>query len=94
LLGFTKFLYGYIDGVFKTCIRLDHWIWCFFIKQTVNRLCIKSVGFKACTKWKDPFTLMRYDWCEYFSIRKTLQQSIETAKKYFCVSTDKAQIIL
>jgi hypothetical protein len=24
LLGFTKFLYGYIDGVFKTCIRLDH----------------------------------------------------------------------
>ena len=40
---------------------------------------------------KDPFTLMRMIDVNVFNTDKTIQQSIEKgAKKYFCVSTDKA----
>jgi FlaA1/EpsC-like NDP-sugar epimerase len=40
---------------------------------------------------KDPFTLMRMIDVNVFNTDKTIQQSIDCgAKKYFCVSTDKA----
>ncbi len=40
---------------------------------------------------KDPFTLMRMIDVNIFNTNKTLQQAIDKgAKKYFCVSTDKA----
>ena len=40
---------------------------------------------------KIPFTLMRMIDVNIFNTDKTIQQSIENgAKKYFCVSTDKA----
>ncbi|EHH2506069.1 UDP-N-acetylglucosamine 4,6-dehydratase [Vibrio parahaemolyticus] len=85
--------FGYIDGDFQTfaldigSIEFDT-----FIKSdgqfdyVLNLSALKHVRSE-----KDPFTLMRMIDVNVFNTDKTIQQSIESgAKKYFCVSTDKA----
>ena len=85
--------YGYIDGDFQTfdldigSVEYDG-----FIKSdgaydyVLNLSALKHVRSE-----KDPFTLMRMIDVNVFNTDKTIQQSIDaSAKKYFCVSTDKA----
>lgn len=85
--------HGYIDGDFQT-FALD-------IGSTEYDAFIKSDGkydyvlnlsaLKHVRSEKDPYTLMRMIDVNVFNTEKTLEQSIENgAKKYFCVSTDKA----
>ena len=85
--------FGYIDGDFQT-FSLD-------IGSLEFDVFIKAVGkfdyvlnlsaLKHVRSEKDPFTLMRMIDVNIFNTDKTIQQSIECgAKKYFCVSTDKA----
>ena len=84
---------GYIDGEFKT-FALD-------VASLEYDALIQSDGqydyvlnlsaLKHVRSEKDPFTLMRMIETNIFNTDKTLQQSIrDGAKKYFCVSTDKA----
>lgn len=84
---------GYIEGDFKTfAIDIGSIEYDAFIKSdgrfdyVLNLSALKHVRSE-----KDPFTLMRMIEVNIFNTEKTLQQSIENrAKKYFCVSTDKA----
>ena len=85
--------YGYIDGDFKTfALDIGSLEYDAFIKNdgkydyVLNLSALKHVRSE-----KDPFTLMRMINVNIFNTDKTIQQSIENkAKKYFCVSTDKA----
>jgi FlaA1/EpsC-like NDP-sugar epimerase len=85
--------YGYIDGDFQTfALDIGSIEYDTFIKAdgkydyVLNLSALKHVRSE-----KDPFTLMRMIDVNIFNTEKTLQQSIENgAKKYFCVSTDKA----
>lgn len=85
--------FGYIDGDFQTfALDIGSIEYDTFIKSdgqfdyVLNLSALKHVRSE-----KDPFTLMRMIDVNVFNTDKTIQQSIESgAKKYFCVSTDKA----
>jgi FlaA1/EpsC-like NDP-sugar epimerase len=85
--------YGYIDGDFSTfCIDIGSDIYDAFIKYdgkydyVLNLSALKHVRSE-----KDSFTLMRMIDTNIFNTNKTIEHSIKNkAKKYFCVSTDKA----
>ena len=84
---------GYIKGDFQTfALDIGSIEYEAFIKAdgqydyVLNLSALKHVRSE-----KDPFTLMRMIDVNIFNTDKTLQQAIENgAKKYFCVSTDKA----
>jgi FlaA1/EpsC-like NDP-sugar epimerase len=85
--------FGYIDGDFQTfALDIGSIEYDAFIKAdgqydyVLNLSALKHVRSE-----KDPFTLMRMIDVNVFNTDKTIQQSIDCgAKKYFCVSTDKA----
>ena len=85
--------FGYIDGDFQTfALDIGSVEYEAFIKAdgkydyVLNLSALKHVRSE-----KDPFTLMRMIDVNIFNTDKTIEQSIEKgAKKYFCVSTDKA----
>lgn len=85
--------FGYIDGDFQTfALDISSLEYDAFIKAdgqydyVLNLSALKHVRSE-----KDPFTLMRMIDVNIFNTDKTIQQSIDVgAKKYFCVSTDKA----
>ncbi|WP_098416741.1 UDP-N-acetylglucosamine 4,6-dehydratase [Vibrio sp. ES.051] len=84
---------GYIDGDFQTfALDIGSLEYDAFIKAdgkfdyVLNLSALKHVRSE-----KDPYTLMRMIDVNVFNTDKTIQQSIDAgAKKYFCVSTDKA----
>ncbi len=84
---------GYIDGEFATfALDIGSIEYDAFIKSdgkydyVLNLSALKHVRSE-----KDPFTLMRMIEVNIENTDKTIAQSIENgAKKYFCVSTDKA----
>ncbi|WP_221074097.1 UDP-N-acetylglucosamine 4,6-dehydratase [Agarivorans aestuarii] len=85
--------FGYIDGDFQT-FSLD------IGSPEYDALILADGKFdyvlnlsalKHVRSEKDPYTLMRMIDVNVFNTDKTIQQSIDAgAKKYFCVSTDKA----
>ncbi|USD32706.1 MULTISPECIES: UDP-N-acetylglucosamine 4,6-dehydratase [Vibrio] len=85
--------FGYIDGDFQTfALDIGSLEYDAFIKAdgqfdyVLNLSALKHVRSE-----KDPYTLMRMIDVNVFNTEKTIQQSIDAgAKKYFCVSTDKA----
>lgn len=85
--------FGYIDGDFQTfAVDIGSTVYDAFIKSdgkfdyVLNLSALKHVRSE-----KDPFTLMRMIDVNIFNTEKTIQHAIEKgAKKYFCVSTDKA----
>ena len=85
--------FGYINGDFQTfALDIGSIEYDAFIKAdnqydyVLNLSALKHVRSE-----KDPFTLMRMIDVNIFNTVKTIQQSIDgRAKKYFCVSTDKA----
>jgi len=85
--------FGYIKGDFKTYVLdIGSVEYDAFIQSdgkydyVLNLSALKHVRSE-----EDPFTLMRMIDVNIFNTNKTIQQSIENnAKKYFCVSTDKA----
>ena len=85
--------FGYIDGEFATfALDIGSVEYDAFIKNdgeydyVLNLSALKHVRSE-----KDHFTLMRMIDTNIFNTDKTIKQSIENgAKKYFCVSTDKA----
>ena len=85
--------YGYIDGDFKTFaldIGSDEYD-AFFESDGNYDYVLNLSALKHVRSEKDPFTLMRMINVNIFNTDKTIEQSIKKgAKKYFCVSTDKA----
>jgi UDP-N-acetylglucosamine 4,6-dehydratase len=85
--------FGYISGDFQTfALDVGSLEYDAFIKSdgkydyVLNLSALKHVRSE-----KDPFTLMRMIDVNIFHTEKSLKQAIEMgAKKYFCVSTDKA----
>ena len=85
--------FGYIDGDFRTfALDIGSVEYDAFIKSdggydyVLNLSALKHVRSE-----KDEYTLMRMIDVNIFNTVKTIQQSIDNgAKKYFCVSTDKA----
>lgn len=85
--------FGYIDGDFKTfALDCGSDVYKAFIKAdgqydyVLNLSALKHVRSE-----KDAYTLMRMIDVNVFNTDKTILQSLEAgAKKYFCVSTDKA----
>ena len=85
--------FGYIDGDFRTfALDIGSLEYDAFINAdgkfdyVLNLSALKHVRSE-----KDPYTLMRMIDVNVFNTDKTIQQSIDAgAKKYFCVSTDKA----
>lgn len=85
--------FGYIDGDFQTfaldigSIEYD----AFIDADGKFDYVLNLSALKHVRSEKDPFTLMRMINVNILNTDKTVQQSIEKgAKKYFCVSTDKA----
>ncbi len=84
---------GYIDGEFKTfALDVGSVEYDAFIEYdgkydyVLNLSALKHVRSE-----KDPFTLMRMIGVNVFNTDKTIRQAYDKgAKKYFCVSTDKA----
>ncbi|MEL7798453.1 UDP-N-acetylglucosamine 4,6-dehydratase [Idiomarina loihiensis] len=84
---------GYIEGDFQTfALDIGSLEYTAFIEKdgqydyVLNLSALKHVRSE-----KDPFTLMRMIETNIFNTVKTLEQSKEAgARKYFCVSTDKA----
>ncbi len=84
---------GYIEGDFQTfALDIGSWQYDDFVKNSgefdyvLNLSALKHVRSE-----KDVFTLMRMIEVNIFNTTKTIKQSIKQgAKKYFCVSTDKA----
>lgn len=84
---------GYIDGDFKTfALDISSVQYDAFIKADGTYDYILNLSaLKHVRSEKDPFTLMRMIDVNIFNTEKTIQQSkLKGAKKYFCVSTDKA----
>jgi FlaA1/EpsC-like NDP-sugar epimerase len=84
---------GYIDGDFKTfALDIGSVEYDAFIKSDGKYDYILNLSaLKHVRSEEDPFTLMRMIDVNIFNTDKTIKQSIENgAKKYFCVSTDKA----
>ena len=84
---------GYIEGDFHTfaldigSIEYD----AFFKADGHYDYILNLSALKHVRSEKDPYTLMRMVDVNVFNTDKTLQQAIKSgAKKYFCVSTDKA----
>lgn len=85
--------FGYIDGDFQTfALDIGSLEYDAFIKSdgkydyVLNLSALKHVRSE-----KDPYTLMRMIDVNVFNTEKTIKQStVNGAKKYFCVSTDKA----
>lgn len=85
--------FGYIEGDFKTfALDIGSIEYDTFIKNgegydyVLNLSALKHVRSE-----KDPYTLMRMIKVNILNTIKTIDQSIDMkAKKYFCVSTDKA----
>lgn len=85
--------FGYIDGDFQTfALDIGSLEYDAFIKAdgqydyVLNLSALKHVRSE-----KDPYTLMRMIDVNVFNTEKTMQQAAAVgAKKYFCVSTDKA----
>ncbi|UZD64742.1 UDP-N-acetylglucosamine 4,6-dehydratase [Marinobacter sp. AN1] len=85
--------FGYIPGDFRTfaldigSVEYD----AFFKSGGGYDYILNLSALKHVRSEKDPYTLMRMVDVNVFNTDKTLQQAIEAgAKKYFCVSTDKA----
>lgn len=85
--------FGYIKGDFQTFIldigstEYD----AFIARDGKYDYILNLSALKHVRSERDPFTLMRMIAVNILNIEKTLIQSIENgAKKYFCVSTDKA----
>jgi FlaA1/EpsC-like NDP-sugar epimerase len=85
--------YGYIKGDFKTfaldigSIEYD----AFINADGKYDYVLNLSALKHVRSEKDPFTLMRMIDVNIFNTEKTIRQAIDNgAKKYFCVSTDKA----
>ncbi len=84
---------GYIDGDFKTfALDIDSVEYDAFIESDGNYDYILNLSaLKHVRSEKDPYTLMRMIDVNIFNTLKTVNQAIASgAKKYFCVSTDKA----
>ncbi len=85
--------YGYIEGDFKTySLDIGSLEYDAFIKSDGQYNYVLNLSaLKHVRSEKDPFTLMRMIDVNVFNTIKTIRQSVENrAKKYFCVSTDKA----
>jgi len=85
--------YGYIDGDFQTfALDIGSVEYDAFIGADGKYDYILNLSaLKHVRSEKDPFTLMRMIDVNIFNTEKTINQSISNgAKKYFCVSTDKA----
>jgi FlaA1/EpsC-like NDP-sugar epimerase len=85
--------FGYINGDFQTyALDIGSVEYDAFIKADGQYDYILNLSaLKHVRSEKDPFTLMRMIDVNIFNTDKTLRQAIESgAKKYFCVSTDKA----
>lgn len=85
--------FGYIDGDFQTfALDVGSIEYDAFIKEDGKYDYILNLSaLKHVRSEKDPFTLMRMIDVNVFNTDKTIQQAIDNgAKKYFCVSTDKA----
>lgn len=85
--------YGYIDGEFKTfALDIGSWQYDAFIENDGHYDYVLNLSaLKHVRSEKDPYTLMRMIEVNILNTDKTIQQSIaKKAKKYFCVSTDKA----
>jgi len=84
---------GYIDGVFKTfALDIGSVEYDAFIESDGSYDYVLNLSaLKHVRSEEDSFTLMRMIDVNIFNTDKTIRQSIENgAKKYFCVSTDKA----
>ena len=84
---------GYVEGDFQTfALDIGSLEYDAFIKADGDYDYILNLSaLKHVRSEKDPFTLMRMIDVNVFNTDKTIQQSIDSgAKKYFCVSTDKA----
>jgi FlaA1/EpsC-like NDP-sugar epimerase len=84
---------GYIDGEFASfAIDCGSDIFDAFIQNSQGYDYILNLSaVKHVRSEKDPFTLMRMINVNIFNTDKTIQQAKDAgAKKYFCVSTDKA----
>jgi FlaA1/EpsC-like NDP-sugar epimerase len=85
--------YGYIEGDFQTfALDIGSLEYDAFIENdgkydyVLNLSALKHVRSE-----KDPFTLMRMIDTNIFNTEKTIRQAVQKgARKYFCVSTDKA----
>ncbi len=85
--------FGYIDGDFRTfaldCGSKEFNL--FFINEGPYDYVLNLSALKHVRSEKDPYTLMRMVETNILNTIKTLNLAIESgAKKYFCVSTDKA----
>lgn len=85
--------YGYIDGDFRTfaldCGSIE--FEALFLKEGPYDYVLNLSALKHVRSEKDPYSLMRMIDVNIFNTESTIKQSIESkAKKYFCVSTDKA----
>lgn len=84
---------GYIDGDFRT-FALDCGSWefdAFFKSEGPYDYVLNLSALKHVRSEKDPYTLMRMIEVNILNTEKTMRQALEGgAKKYFCVSTDKA----
>ena len=85
--------FGYIDGDFQTfaldigSVEYD----AFFKADGQYDYVLNLSALKHVRSEKDPYTLMRMIEVNVFNTDKTIQQCTKAgAKKYFCVSTDKA----
>ena len=88
---------GYGDGEFATfALDCGSSIFEVFIKEQKNRIggydyVFNTSALKHVRSEKDPYTLMRMIDTNIFNTDKTMKMSEDLgAKKYFCVSTDKA----
>nr|WP_238701322.1 UDP-N-acetylglucosamine 4,6-dehydratase [Mariprofundus erugo] len=85
--------FGYIDGDFKTfALDIGSVEYDAFIRSDGEYDYILNLSaLKHVRSEKDPFTLMRMVDVNIFNTEKTMLQAVRNgAKKYFCVSTDKA----
>ena len=85
--------FGYIEGDFQTfALDIGSIEYDAFIKADGNYDYVLNLSaLKHVRSEKDPYTLMRLIDVNIFNTDKTIQQAINGgAKKYFCVSTDKA----
>jgi len=85
--------FGYIDGDFRTfALDVGSIEYDAFIEADGNYDYVLNLSaLKHVRSEKDPFTLMRMVNVNIFNTDKTIEQAIQKgAKKYFCVSTDKA----
>ncbi|RBA29125.1 UDP-N-acetylglucosamine 4,6-dehydratase [Flavobacterium tibetense] len=85
--------FGYIDGDFQTfALDIGSIEYDAFIENSCSYDYVLNLSaLKHVRSEKDPYTLMRMIEVNVFNTEKTIRQSIvKGAKKYFCVSTDKA----